>query len=75
MGWRNFGRQGKALTEDTPRFGGPGSSITVLASRWVQYTGEASGRQYRTRQSLRHRYSGNRPQTQQGQPPQMDSGE
>jgi hypothetical protein len=71
MGWRNFGRQGKALTEDTPRFGGPClrrpvSGVRILASRWVQYTGEARRRQYRTRQSLRRRYSGNRLQTRTG---------
>jgi hypothetical protein len=32
IGWRNFGRQGKALTEDTPHFGETGSAAPIGCS-------------------------------------------
>jgi hypothetical protein len=67
--WRNFGsarppvnrvlvhwaaRQGKTLTEDTPRFGG--TEGTALC--WLQYTGEACGRQHSRKLAVPRRYSG-----------------
>jgi hypothetical protein len=46
VGWRNFGRrQGKALTEDTPRFGGPAHpALTGCSIRGKVSAGNREGR-------------------------------
>jgi hypothetical protein len=44
IGWRNFGRQGKTLTEDTPRFGGPGEGASLGAVYGGSMKAATSGR-------------------------------